>query len=206
MSEAKLENNAATQNITWRTNEPVKVNILAASLYASRAPVTPVSFTVSRRGGSVAKALTIKLRIQGCARNGVDYQTIPAEITIPAGASSAAIAVTPTAGVSGGIKNVLIEVEHVNDTTYMLGPDFQAQIAIIPSGAVTTAQPVAKSILTQTVPRRLMLLGAAPSFGKNGVGIAAYSLRGGYLGSLDKITGDRAGRNAHAVVVCRTDQ
>ena len=54
------------------------------------------AFTVSRTDSdSFAKALTVKYQISGTAQNGVDYVLLPGSITIPAGAASADIIVTP---------------------------------------------------------------------------------------------------------------
>jgi hypothetical protein len=54
----------------------------------------PGAFTVTRSGDTTS-ALTVSYAILGTAGNGVDYETIPAEVTIPAGASSAAIVINP---------------------------------------------------------------------------------------------------------------
>jgi len=58
-------------------------------------PVTG-KVTLSRTGPTTS-ALTIPLSITGTATNGTDYTTIPTSITIPAGASTASITVTPLA-------------------------------------------------------------------------------------------------------------
>ena len=47
------------------------------------------------RGGATTSALTVPLTYSGTAVNGVDYTTLPASVTIAAGASSASLLLTP---------------------------------------------------------------------------------------------------------------
>jgi hypothetical protein len=51
-------------------------------------------FTVSRTGSTTA-SLTVNFSLGGTGQNGSDYQQLPTSVTIPAGASSATITVTP---------------------------------------------------------------------------------------------------------------
>ncbi len=57
-------------------------------------PPNPATFEV-RRTGDTNSTLTVLLAFFGQAVNGIDYETIPNEITIPAGSRSAQITVTP---------------------------------------------------------------------------------------------------------------
>ncbi len=50
---------------------------------------------IIERLGSTANPLTVSVAISGTATNGVDYVSIPNTVTIPAGASTAAVNVTP---------------------------------------------------------------------------------------------------------------
>src|SRR2546429_64577 len=70
------------------------VTVIATDASASEAGPDPVTFTVSR-SGSTALALTVYYTLAGTAQNGVDYQTLPGSVRIPAGASSATVTVTP---------------------------------------------------------------------------------------------------------------
>ena len=70
------------------------VTVIATDASASEAGPDPGTFTVSR-SGSTALALTVYYTLAGTAQNGVDYQTLPGSVTIPAGASSATVTVTP---------------------------------------------------------------------------------------------------------------
>src|SRR5438874_2317310 len=53
-------------------------------------------FTISRRaGGSTATAVTVNYSLGGTPQNGVDYQTLPGTVTIPAGAASVQVKLIP---------------------------------------------------------------------------------------------------------------
>src|SRR5207244_3441258 len=43
----------------------------------------------------MASALTVRYSLSGSAANGIDYQSLPTSVTIPAGAASATVTVTP---------------------------------------------------------------------------------------------------------------
>ena len=70
------------------------VTVIATDSSASEAGPDAGTFTVSR-SGSTAQALTVYYTLAGTAQNGVDYQTLPGSVTIPTGASSTTITVTP---------------------------------------------------------------------------------------------------------------
>ena len=61
---------------------------------ASRLGPTNGQWTLTRTG-STAAALTVSYNLGGTAVNGVDYNTLATSITIPAGAASATLSVTP---------------------------------------------------------------------------------------------------------------
>ncbi len=54
----------------------------------------PGTFKVTREGDT-SQLLTVSVGLSGTATAGVDYEAVPASITIPAGASEAAITITP---------------------------------------------------------------------------------------------------------------
>jgi hypothetical protein len=70
------------------------VTISATDLLAKEAGLDPAAFTVSRTGNT-ATDLTVQYRVSGTAGPGTDYVALAGTITIPAGASSAVITVTP---------------------------------------------------------------------------------------------------------------
>ncbi|HZQ48199.1 MAG TPA: Ig-like domain-containing protein, partial [Verrucomicrobiae bacterium] len=83
-------------NITVTSSTPPVpyVTIVATDPIASLSGDTG-TFTVYRTGGSVSNSLNVFYNIGGTASNGVDYVTLPNSVTIPAGATSAQITVTP---------------------------------------------------------------------------------------------------------------
>jgi subtilisin family serine protease len=70
------------------------VTVTATDSSASESGPDPGTFTVTRTGGTTS-ALTVNYVLSGSAQNGSDYQTLPASVTIPAGAASAAVTVSP---------------------------------------------------------------------------------------------------------------
>lgn len=75
------------------------VSIVATDPFAreganSSAGLNTATFIV-RRTGETTSDLDVPLDIRGTASNGVDYETIPGHVTIPAGSRSAQIVVTP---------------------------------------------------------------------------------------------------------------
>lgn len=70
------------------------VNVAVTDGNAAERDADTATFTVARTG-TMTDALNVSFALSGSAGNGVDYPTIPAMVTIPAGASSAAVVVTP---------------------------------------------------------------------------------------------------------------
>jgi hypothetical protein len=77
-----------------RANPGPNVSITTSDASASESGPDPGAFIVSR-SGSTANALTVNYTIAGTASNGVDYNTLPTSVIIPAGASYASIVVNP---------------------------------------------------------------------------------------------------------------
>ena len=73
---------------------PPTVSIGATVATATEAGPTSGSFTVSR-GIASDLPLTVNVTIGGTGRNGVDYVTIPNVVTIPGGAASVTVTITP---------------------------------------------------------------------------------------------------------------
>ena len=77
----------------WYTG-PVTVTLAASDANASRVGPDPGAFTVTRTG-STNTALTVRYALGGTATNGIDYNTLGASVTIPAGAASTSLTVVP---------------------------------------------------------------------------------------------------------------
>lgn len=84
--------------------DAVGVGLPAVMLHASNGRVaepatsgggSSTSIVTVTRSGSLAQAQVVNLSLGGDAVNGTDYDLLPASITIPAGASSATLTITP---------------------------------------------------------------------------------------------------------------
>jgi hypothetical protein len=90
----------ATYTVGWPSTATVTifsdehVTIAATDPTATEAGPTAGTFTVSRTG-SAAAPLTVFYAVGGTATAGSDYVALPGRVTIPVGAVSAAIVVTP---------------------------------------------------------------------------------------------------------------
>lgn len=71
------------------------ISVTATSPNAAVVGGTSGQFTVTRTG-STSSSQTVTYSLSGTAANGTDYVTLPGTVTIPAGASSATITVTPS--------------------------------------------------------------------------------------------------------------
>jgi hypothetical protein len=102
-------------------------------------PTDTGTFTFTRTG-STAAALTVNLTVGGTATNGVDYTSIPNTVTIPAGAASANVTVTPVDdGLPDGNETVTLTVGA--STGYNIGSANTATVTIQDSRAVPTPPP-----------------------------------------------------------------
>jgi hypothetical protein len=72
------------------------VTVVANDANASRVGLDNGAITIARTGDTTS-ALTVNYSLGGTAVNGTDYTSLGASVTIPAGASSAVIAVSPKA-------------------------------------------------------------------------------------------------------------
>ncbi|PYJ96564.1 MAG: hypothetical protein DME23_20050, partial [Verrucomicrobia bacterium] len=105
---------ACVQNLQAQveTNPPV-VTILASDPEASEIGPDTGAFTVTRTDGT-NNDLTVFYHVGGTARPRVDYQALSGHLTIPAGASSADLTVTPIADVDTTLEtNETVEVRLV---------------------------------------------------------------------------------------------
>ncbi|XGW00908.1 MAG: Calx-beta domain-containing protein (plasmid) [Leptolyngbya sp. BL-A-14] len=75
-------------------NKPI-VTIAATDANAAETGANSGQFTVTRTG-STTDPLTVDFTVGGTATNGTDYSAIKKSVTIPAGAASATVTVTPT--------------------------------------------------------------------------------------------------------------
>jgi len=83
-----------TYGLAWYSL-PV-VTVVATAPSAAKLGLVPGAFTITR-GGDTGAPILVNFTIGGTATAGADYVSIPASVTIPAGANSATVTVTPVA-------------------------------------------------------------------------------------------------------------
>jgi hypothetical protein len=117
------------------------VTIAATDNTATEEDATSGTFTVTRAGAGTSSALTVLYQTAGSATNGKDYQTLTGSVTIPPGASSATIIVTPIDDgiVVEGDETVIVQL--LANASYNLGTAKSATVTIVdkdppPVGAV----------------------------------------------------------------------
>ena len=104
------------------------VTIAATTPTAAELGAVPGTVTITR-GGDTTAALTVSYAITGTATNGSDYVSIPASVTIPAGASSATVTVTPIPdNIAEGDETVVLTLSA--DPAYGSGAQTSATVTI----------------------------------------------------------------------------
>ena len=110
--------------------------ISATDPTATEAGPTTGQFTVSRTGGTTA-ALTVHFTVSGTAISGVDYIDIGTSVTIPAGAASATVTVTPVDDAAAeGDQTAIVTLRA--DAGYWLGTP-NATVTILDNEVMTLA-------------------------------------------------------------------
>ena len=107
---------------------PPEVTIETTDGAAAEAGPDTGTLTV-RRSGPTTAPLTVFLDIAGSATNGTDYASVDSSLTIPIGASSAQIVITPIDdALDEGIETVVISLSP--DPSYAIGAVSQGTVAI----------------------------------------------------------------------------
>src|SRR5206468_1682020 len=73
---------------------PQTVTIAATDAAAAEPGTNTGTFTITRTGPTAAP-LTVNYTVTGTATNGFDFTNLPGTVTIPAGSTTATVAVTP---------------------------------------------------------------------------------------------------------------
>ncbi|MDP1993020.1 MAG: C39 family peptidase, partial [Syntrophales bacterium] len=120
---------------------PPTVTIVATDATATEAGPTTGAFTISRTG-STAAALTVYYTVGGTSTTGSDRNSLPEVLTIPAGASSAPIVITPVNDtLCEGDETVIITLKA--NAAYTVGTRSAATITITDNDCSTTVTIVA---------------------------------------------------------------
>ncbi|HEX8353010.1 MAG TPA: Ig-like domain-containing protein, partial [Pyrinomonadaceae bacterium] len=129
---AKATDNAGATTTSGAVNITVSlptVTVSATDAAASEQGPDAGAFTVSRTGGT-GSALTVSYTVGGTAAGGTDYGTLSGSVTLPAGASSQTVTVTPVddAVVEHGGETVLLTLS--NNAAYAVGTPSNATVQI----------------------------------------------------------------------------
>lgn len=92
---------------------------------------------VLARTGDVTEALDVALQVDGTARSGVDYETIPATVTIPAGEFQVTIPVTPIDDQSGEPAETVSLALQANPEAYEVYAPMMGTVNILDDGDVS---------------------------------------------------------------------
>ncbi len=117
-----------THIFTITDDDAAAIMIAATGATASEFQSAQGMFTLTRTG-NLASAITAHVSISGTATAGVDYEAIPATIAFAAGASTAAIPVTPLPdALAEGNETVIVAI--APDTAYSVGVPASATVTI----------------------------------------------------------------------------
>lgn len=125
---ANLIPNVTNLSVSVPSGQAPTVTLVANDANAAEQGSNSGSFTLTRTGDTTA-ALTVRLARGGTATNGSDYQSIATSVTIPAGAASTTVTVTPTAdSLAEGNETLTLALQ--SDVLYMLGSPSAATVTI----------------------------------------------------------------------------
>jgi hypothetical protein len=109
-------------------------SVAAAAAAASEAGPVKATFTVSL-SSAPASPITVRYSLGGLAINGTDFTATPSAVTIPAGATSATVDITPIDDdYTEGTEDVTITL--LNDSAYLLGSSASAGATIADNDAL----------------------------------------------------------------------
>jgi hypothetical protein len=124
------------------------VSVTASDPDAARVGQDTGAFTVTRTG-STAAPLTANFSLGGTAVNGVDYVALPLSVTLPIGASSASVTLTPLASSSlVGTKTVVLTLS--DHAAYTVGAAKEATVTITGNTVPTSSIKASGSSITVT--------------------------------------------------------
>jgi hypothetical protein len=107
---------------------PPRLGIAASVAQASENGPTDGVFTITREGAA-AKSLLVNLLITGNATNGVDYQSIPATVWLPAGETQVGIVIRPYVDALVEF-NEVVHIEVAASPNYLLATNSAADVVI----------------------------------------------------------------------------
>lgn len=134
----------ATATITLSNLDGIlpEVTVITPAYVATEAGPVPGLFTVTRASHDISQSLVVSYAITGTATNGTDYSSLSGSVTIPAGQTTADIAVSPVAdGVTETKETVVLTLSGTSG--YTLGELVSGTVALsdiaLPDVTVETA-------------------------------------------------------------------
>ena len=122
-------NTAKTCTAIFNTAVAPAVTISATDPSATEAGPTAATFRLTRTGNT-ASSLTVNYTVTGTAVSGIDYVALPRQVTIPAGASTASIHVTPINDTRMEANQTVI-VTLASSAAYTIGSPRSATVTIV---------------------------------------------------------------------------
>ncbi|HEX8914855.1 MAG TPA: carbohydrate-binding protein, partial [Humisphaera sp.] len=166
------------------------VTVGATDASAAEAGLDPGMVTFVRTAADVSQPLTVRYTVGGTATNGADYAALGGTVTIPAGATSAAVNVMPVDdALAEGPETVAFAV--AADAAYAIGSAASATVTIADND--TTVPPPPPPPASQTpyggtswaVPGQI----EAENFDNGGEGVAYHDVDATNLGGQYRSTG-----------------
>lgn len=105
-----------------------RLEIVASLAEGSENGRRAAQFTIRRRG-QLDTELAVELLISGSAQNGVDYERVPSQVTLPAGQASLALSVVPYVDTLTELHEV-VDVELLSADAYLRGDAQRASVTI----------------------------------------------------------------------------
>jgi GH35 family endo-1,4-beta-xylanase len=99
------------------------VRLYASQPYASEGSGASATLTAVRDGGSPATPVTVRYTVGGTAVSGIQFQALSGSVTIPAGATSASITVTPIDDGHADPRLTVLLTLADQPGSYVLGPE-----------------------------------------------------------------------------------
>jgi hypothetical protein len=119
---------ASSDSVTVNAYTPATVSVVAIDASASEAGRDPGTFTFTRTG-STSAALLVQYGVGGSATSGADYAALSGSVTIPAGAASATVTVTPVDDPDAEAPET-VDVTVQADGAYTVGTPSTAMVTI----------------------------------------------------------------------------
>jgi hypothetical protein len=127
------DSSATTATVTITDDDTPAVSVSVPDAIASEGGANSGVFLLTRTG-STAAALKVYYGLSGSALHGTDYAPLTGEVTIPAGATSAPVVITPyDDDIGEPTETVTLAVANFNDS-YSIGTPFQGTLTITDNG------------------------------------------------------------------------